>query len=190
MSAALQKPMDLDQFLAWEERQELKHEFDGVRTIAMSGGTDAHSAIQIGLALTLGNRLRGTSCRLRSSDLKIRTATSIRYADALVVCSPRPPNATYVDDPVVIFEILSKSSVKEDYGPKLSEYQSIPSLQRYVILQQTHRAAMIFARAGDGWDYEFTFGDAAVLAMPEIGISVPLAEIYEGITLESDPAAG
>ena len=182
--------MDLEQFLAWEGRQESRHEYDGVRIIAMTGGTDAHSAIQMGLAMALGIHLKGKPCRPRSSDLKIRTATSIRHADALVVCAPRAPTATFVADPVVIFEILGKSTAREDYGPKVAEYQSIPSLQRYVILQQTHRAAIVFSRTEEGWDHEFMFGVAAVLAMPEIGIAVPLAEIYDGIALESDSVTG
>jgi hypothetical protein len=46
MSVTLQRPWTTEQFLAWEERQELRFEFDGVRPVAMAGGTAAHSAIQ------------------------------------------------------------------------------------------------------------------------------------------------
>ena len=188
MIAALQKPTDLSEFLSWEERQELRHEFDGVRTIAMTGGTGAHAAIQFGLARVLGNRLLGGRCRVYGSELKIKMEYSIRYPDAFVVCTPVPPTATTVTDPVVVFEILSKSTGNEDLGAKRAEYQAAPSIQRYIILQQTHRAAIVFARAEEGWDYSFVFGEGAVLDMPEIGINVPLAEIYQGIALESDPA--
>ena len=47
MADALAKPMTLESFLAWEERQELRYEFDGFRPIAMTGGTYAHARIQI-----------------------------------------------------------------------------------------------------------------------------------------------
>jgi len=53
MNVAVRKPMTLAEFLAWEEQQELRHEFDGLRVIAMAGGTAAHSAIQGNLAATL-----------------------------------------------------------------------------------------------------------------------------------------
>src|SRR5690242_18625175 len=99
MSIALRKPMTLQAFLDWEERQELRYEFDGFETVAMTGGTSAHSAIQVNIALAVGGRLRGKPCRLFNSDLKIQAAGSIRYPDAFVVCSPVRPDATVVTDP-------------------------------------------------------------------------------------------
>ena len=190
MSAAQQKPMDIEQFLAWEERQELRHEFDGLRITAMTGGTRGHAAIQRNLILALAGRLRGKPCQPFGSELRIKMEHSVRYPDAFVVCTPDRSAATFVADPVVVFEILSKSTAREDYGPKAAEYQSIASQQRYVILQQSHRAAIVFARTDEGWDHELVIGAAAVLAMPEIGIGLPLAEIYEGLVLEGDGAAG
>lgn len=91
MNSAQHKPMDTAQFLAWEERQPLRHEFDGFRAVAMTGGTDAHAAIQVGLLGALRHHLRGKPCRPYGSELKVQTATTVRYPDAFVVCSPRIP---------------------------------------------------------------------------------------------------
>ena len=63
MNVALHKPMTLAQFLAWEERQELRYEFDGFEPVAMTGGTDAHEAIGNRLRALLLNRLEGKPCR-------------------------------------------------------------------------------------------------------------------------------
>jgi Uma2 family endonuclease len=82
--------MSLEAFLAWEERQELRHEFDGFQPIAMTGGTSEHLAIQRNLIVALGTRLRGKPCQAHGSKLKIAVAGSIRYPDAFVVCSPYP----------------------------------------------------------------------------------------------------
>ena len=185
---ALPKPMDLKAFLSWEKSQELRHEFDGVTAKAMTGGTGAHVAIEMGLAAALYAHLRSKPCRPFGSNLKIKLAQSVRYPDASVVCTPIGPRETSCSDPVVVFEILSASTVNEDLGPKRSEYQATPSIQRYVVLQQTHRAAIVFSRTADGWGDKFVFGEDAALEMPEIGISIPLAEIYDGIALESDIA--
>ena len=189
MSVAATQTLTLDQFLAWEDRQEMRHEFDGNRIVALTGGTGAHSSIQAGLLRALGSHLRGKPCRPHGGELKIKMAGSVRYADAFVVCTPIAPAATFVTEPVVVFEILSKSTGNDDLGAKRGEYEATPSVQRYVVLQQSHRAAQVFYRNGDRWEVEFHLGDTATLAMPEIGIAVPLAEIYEGITLESDLAA-
>jgi Uma2 family endonuclease len=152
MNVAFQRPWTTDQFLAWEERQALRYEFDGVQPLAMAGGTAAHSAIQRNLitALTIG--LRGKPCQPHGSELKIRVADhSIRYPDAFVVCTPLPPSATVVPDPVVIFEIISEITATKDFVTKNAEYRATPSVQRYVVLKQTKAAAAVFcARARIG----------------------------------------
>ena len=179
--SALPKPMSLDDFVAWEERQELRYEYDGIEARAMTGGTFAHSVIQANLIGALHAALRGKPCRALGSELKVRTATSIRYPDALIVCGPANPKATFASDPVVIFEILSPSSARLDLGAKNAEYQGLASLRRYVVLHQTQAAAEMFARDAEGeWTYDFL--DArGVLDMPEAGIAMPLAEIYEDV---------
>ena len=187
MVAAAQRAMDMAQFLAWEERQELRHEFDGINVVAMTGGTAAHASIIGNLNAALNVRLRGTTCRAYGSDMKIQLAGSIRYPDAFVTCTPVAPDATFIADPVVIFEVLSKSTAGRDLGAKSAEYQSHPSIQRYVVLYQTHRAAQVFFRTGQGWEFE-PVDAKGMLELPEIGIAVSLAEIYEGLTLRSDSA--
>ncbi len=107
MNVALRKSMSVDAFLDWEERQELRYEFDGFQPTAMTGGTSEHSAIQRNLIIALGTRLRGKPCQVHGSELKIAVAGSIRYPDAFIVCSPMTRGATIVTEPVVVFEVLS-----------------------------------------------------------------------------------
>lgn len=183
MNVALRKTMTLEQFLAWEERQELRYEFDGFQPIAMTGGTAAHSAIQVNLLAALRTRLRGQPCRPHGSELKIEVAGSIRYPDAFVVCAPIPPKDTVVRDPTVVFEILSESTAGTDLIEKNAEYRATPSVQRYVILEQTHAAAIVFTRKGEDWISDIIAGGEAVLRMPEIGVEIPLGELYEGVGL-------
>jgi len=181
MSIALRKSMSLEAFLAWEEQQALRWEFDGFEPVAMTGGTAEHSAIQRNLYIAVGSRLRGKPCQLYTSDLKVAVAGSIRYPDAFVVCSPVPRGTVMVTDPVVVFEVLSPSTASTDIGIKNQEYRDTPSIQRYVMLSQDDQRATIFARVGDDWVGHIASGDA-LLAMPEIGIEVPLAELYEGVS--------
>src|SRR5450755_372259 len=131
MSVAVQLPMTLAEFLAWEERQELRYEFDGFQPVAMVGVTRAHATIQGNLLISLGNRLRGIRCRAFGSDLKIDVAGSIRYPDAFVACTPGAGNQTVVSDPVVVFEILSQGSALTDRVIKNSEYRQTESILRY-----------------------------------------------------------
>jgi Uma2 family endonuclease len=173
--------MTLDEFVAWEDRQELRYEYDGIHARAMTGGTQSHAAIQVNLLAALKIALKGKPCRPFGSQLKVRTATSIRYPDALVTCVPGDPRSTFAPDPTVLFEILSPSSARFDLGGKNAEYQTIPSLRRYVALHQAQAAAEVFRRDENGdWTYEFVAAPGA-LEMPEIDIALTLAEIYEGV---------
>ncbi len=175
--------MTVAEFLGWEERQELRWEFDGFEPVAMAGGTERSAAIQRNLNGQLYARLRGKPCRPYGSELKIFVAGSIRYTDAFVVCSPVAPKATVVADPVVVFEILSPSTAFIDRGVKNEEYRDTPSIVRYVMLEQDRQAATVFTRVGDDWVGHIRSGDA-VLTMPEIGIDLPLTDIYEDITFD------
>ena len=180
---ALPKPMTLDEFVAWEERQELRYEFDGIATRAMTGGAVAHSSIQTNLIAALRVALRGKRCRAFGSELKIRTASSIRYPDAMIVCGRADPNSTFAPEPTVIFEILSPSSARLDLGAKNAEYQTLASLRRYVVLHQSQAPAEVFWRDEHGeWLYDF-LDASGVLQMPEADIAIPLADVYEDIEL-------
>ena len=188
MSATLHKPLTLTQFLAWEERQELRYEFDGFQPVAMTGGTVAHDRITFNLHKCLDARLAGKSCRPLGPNIKIIVDGRARYPDAVIVCHPVSPNATVVDDPVVVFEVLSDGTANTDLIDKNREYRATPSIQRYVILEQTHAAAIVFVRAEPDWLSEIVAGDNAILHLPEIGVALPLDEIYANVGLSQDRA--
>ncbi len=90
MSVALRKPMTMAEFLEWEERQEVRYEFDGFGPVAMTGGTFAHERIGGNIRAELHNRLRGPRCVAVGPTLTIEVAGRIRYPDAFVLCSHCP----------------------------------------------------------------------------------------------------
>lgn len=182
MSAALRKPMTREAFLAWEERQPVKYEFDGFGPVAMTGVSINHATIQSNLIRALGNRLDGGTCRVFGSDLKIIAAGSIRYPDAFVVCGPLRGVDNIVTNPVVVFEILSPSTQGTDRIRKNREYRATPSIQRYIMLEQDEQTATVFSRREDAWMVDILSGDT-VLALPEIGIDLPLPDCYRSVDL-------
>jgi Uma2 family endonuclease len=189
MNIALRKSMTLEQFLAWEERQKLRYEFDGLQPVAMNGVSSDHATIESNLNAALKERLKGKPCRVFGSGLKIEVVGRIRYPDLFVVCTPVPRGTYIIRDPVVISEILSPSTSHTDLVLKTAEYQATPSMQRYVILEQTHAGAQVFSRRGADWVVE-TAKDDDILRLPEIGIEIPLAEIYADVALVEDEEAG
>ena len=181
--------MTLAEFLEWEEGQPLRYEFDGIGPVAMSGGTVRHAAVQRNLAIAVGGRLRGKPCQFLGSDLKIQTEEDhARYPDGIVICSPLTGGETIVQAPVVIFEVLSPSTEHTDRLVKAREYQGMPSVQRYVMLEQDSVNAVVYARSGDAWTHEILFAEP-ILSLPEIRVELPLSELYEGVVFEPEQSA-
>lgn len=149
----------------------------------MTGGTLRHEAIGVTLRALLYDRLRGRRCRPWGPMTKIEVRGHIRYPDAFVSCTPGPPDATIVPEPVVVFEILSSRMSRTDRIEKLGKYQATPSIQRYVILEQESIAAMVFVRHGDEWTAGVLF-ELDVLRMPEFDVELELAEIYADAGLD------
>ena len=175
------KPMSPKEFLAWEACQEMKWEFDGVQPVAMVGETRAHSVIQRNLLTALTNRLRVSPCQPYGNELKVQIGLRYHYPDALVSRTPFANTETIAAEPVVIFEVLSPSTAAIDRTTKLAEYQALASVRRIVLIEQDSAYATSITRAGQGWDLALT-GPGGVLAMPEIGVEMPLAELYDGLT--------
>jgi Uma2 family endonuclease len=156
-------------------------------TCRHGGGSAGHADIQANLTTAIRNRLRGKPCKFYGSDLKFQVADErVRYPDGMVVCSPVDRTATVIRDPVVVFEVLSPGTAARDRIVKAREYQATPSVKRYVMLEQDRIGATVHVRAQDGWSV-LVLKDEDTLTMPEIGLSIPLAEFYEGIEFEVPP---
>ena len=171
-------------FLAWEAEQPTRWEFDGCQPVAMTGGTVAHELIQGNVIRALNNRLAGGPCRAIGPNLKIRTDKTIRYPDAAVTCSPLVGSDLFFPDPVVVFEVLSDSTAKADRTRKLSEYRAIPTVRRCILLEQDSMFATVIARGDAGWEHTL-IGPGSTLALPEIAVELPLAELYDGLTVDT-----
>lgn len=180
--SALAASLTLEGFLEWEERQEPRYELAGGVVRMMAGGTEDHDRIAIKIISALDRRLRGTPCSVHGSNLKVlsRATGASMYPDAFVRCGRRGVDRTKVDDPVVVFEVLSPGTVKYDLTRKRAEYEAIPSLRRIVFVSPSKAHLDVEVRdAEDRWQDAEVTGLKAVLDLPELGIELPLAEIYE-----------
>ena len=173
-------------YLAVEQRSEHRHELiDGV-IVAMAGGSDEHNAIAGRLAMLLGQRLpRG--CRYFSPDQRfwISVRGRGRYADGSVICG-RPEHPTHdgqaTTNPTLVVEVLSPSSQGDDEGDKRRDFQTLDSLEAYVLVSQDSRAVRVYRRTGEVWSADperYVHGDQ--VSLPGLTGAVELADIYDDI---------
>jgi len=193
MNVALRKPWTQEQFFSWAEAQEARYEFDGVQPVAMTGGTNGASAIGVNLITALRTRLRVGACRPLGPDAGVETVNhAVRYPDALVTCSKFDLPDRKVPGVVVVFEVVNPTSGRMDRIVKVREYAAVPSIRRYVILESTNVGLTVMERTtvDQVWQTTVLTNDD-ILRMPEIGIEIPVAEIYEGINFaDQDEAPG
>jgi len=183
--------VSVEDYLAAELISPIKHEYLGGVVYAMAGARNAHNLIGMNTAGALYARLRGQPCRPFNSDTKIRIrlASQVRfyYPDASVVCRPNPQTDSFQDEPAVLFEVLSRRSRRIDEGEKKDAYLTIPSLNVYVTVESDTAALVAFRRTAGGFVREIYQGLDAVLPLGEIGIDLPLAEIYKTVQFAPEP---
>ncbi len=178
MSLMLQRrTMTEAEFLAWVDPLEERHEFDGTGPVAMVGGSLRHGVIQANLLRALGTALLDSPWMAIGSDTFVRAAASLRLPDVLVMRDPFDPDARVIDEPIVVFEILSPGTAQVDRVVKAREYWAAPSIEHYVMLEQDHPGAVLLSRGARDWQRHVVGQDQA-LALPAIGVRLDLAELY------------
>jgi len=176
------KPWTVAEFLEWERQQPERYEFvDGVIRM-MTGGTNRHSMIKLNIGAALRSALRGRNCQAWADGPKVVTPVSGTYPDAVVTCGPVDMDDDRAADPVVIVEVLSRTTADYDRGGKWVAYQGIPSLQHYLLVSQDEPRVDVFTRDGTGWRLEVVTGLDARVALPAIDCTLALAEVYERAT--------
>ncbi|MCI0683251.1 MAG: Uma2 family endonuclease [Gemmataceae bacterium] len=183
--------ISVEDYLAGELVSPIKHEYVGGVVYAMAGAINRHNRIATNVLGTVHARLRGRPCQPFNSDTKVRVRlphqTRFYYPDAMVVCRPNPDDDSFQDEPVVIVEVLSRSTRRIDEGEKKDAYLTIPSLHVYALVEQEVPAVVAHRRTDHGFVREVYEGLDAVLPLAEIDIELPLAEAYETVDFYPEP---
>jgi Uma2 family endonuclease len=187
-------PISIEEYLATEEASPVKREFFDGLVFEMTEFTNRLNEISGNAIGQFYTQLRGKPCKPCNSDTKVRirliTGTRFYYPDAFVVCHPNPPDDHFHDAPVVILEVTSPSTRRIDLGEKKDAYLSIPSLMVYLVAESTEPVVQVYRRSPNGdFHRELSIGLEAIIPLPEIGVSLALADLYKGIDFEAEAAA-
>ena len=193
MSAQPQPRLTPEQYLEIERAAELRSEFYAGRMYARSGASLPHVVITANLSRDLGNALEERPCVVASSVLRVRTAPSGLYAypDVVVFCGePR-----FADDrtdtllnPVLLIEVLSRSTEAYDRGFKAAQYRTIEMLREYALVSQTEPRVEVFRRQSSGdWLLSESVGLGSVCRFESVDCVIPLARVYRKVTFGGEP---
>ena len=180
------------EYLTGEALSQIKHEYLDGHVYAMSGGTRNHAEIAGNVFGLLHTHLRGRPCRVFNSDLKVHIAEYNRYyyPDVTVTCDARdlapPGTGQFIEHPSVIVEVLSPTTESTDRREKLLAYQTLPSVQEYVLIDQMRPWIEVFRRVPDGWLHETQAEDGA-LHLQSVDLRASLADIYANVEFPPPP---
>ena len=171
----------MDDYLTGELVAEVRHEYFGGRVFPMPGASDDHNRIAGNLFLALGNYLEGHVCEVFSNDMKARTHSQVfYYPDVMVGCDPRDTDNLYLRFPKLLIEVLSEATERLDRREKRWSYQTIESLEEYVLVAQDRVEFTVFRRANE-WQPEVLTQLDQLARFVSLDFSMPLSSIYEGV---------
>lgn len=183
--------MSYDEYLEFAARAEVKHEFIDGRVVAMAGGSIEHSRLVARLGYLLQVGLEDKPCNVFSSDGRVRIEATNRatYPDLSVVCGPVVPardDPHGLTNPVVLVEVLSDGTEKDDRGSKFAHYRRLESLKDYVLVAQDAPRVEVFRRDSEAWTLR-EYGPAEVVELESLGLRLEVDRIYLDPT-RRDPA--
>jgi Uma2 family endonuclease len=185
MSAVPQiKYLTPEEYLAIERQAEYKSEYVEGVMYAMAGGSPQHNSVSVNILTLINLHLWESPCKVFNSEMKVRVPSSRKYhyPDVTIVCE----KPEYADDekdvllnPLLIVEVLSKSTQGYDKGKKFLYYQEIDSFREYLLVAQDHPLVQHYVRQPDGsWIYKKIDGLEQSAELMTINCRLKLKDIY------------
>lgn len=179
------------EYLELEEQSECRHAYQDGEIIEMTGGTRNHNRISLNLSTRLDLELKSQGYEVFMADMRlwIPRPRQYTYPDVMVMAGEpvfHEKRTNTVLNPLVIAEVLSKSTSAYDRGDKFAYYRSIPEMREYVLIDQYACHVEHFSKTEEGkWlltEYE-SLEDQLVL--PAIALQIPLKDLYDRVNFEA-----
>lgn len=175
-----------EEYLAIEAAAEFRSEYENGEIVAMAGGSWNHAQIASNATRVIGNKI-SPDCSAIQSEIKVWVASvnKFYYPDVTVLCGEpifHEEKDDTITNPALIIEVLSDGTEAKDRGEKFFAYQTLKSLQEYVLISQHRATVEQFIRQSDGsWKYLATIGLESRVKLESLGIELTLNEIYQSV---------
>jgi Uma2 family endonuclease len=177
--------LSVSEYLYAEAIGEIRHEYIGGEVYAMAGASEEHNLIALSVASRLHLHLLGTPCRAFISDMKLRVKVQktdiFYYPDILVACEPTDNERYFKTRPSLIIEVASNTTKITDKREKLLSYQTISSLQEYVLISQDEIKVEVYRQDLEGNWTRQVLGKENELRLNSVDLTLSMSIIYENV---------
>lgn len=181
--------LTVEEYLALEEKSEVRHEFYNGETYAMAGTTTAHNLLVDNVKDILKRQLRPRGCQVYSENIKVEVIRGIYlpYPDVVATCHPfdQRPDQYVIRQPRLLIEVLSKSTAYHDRGFKWQRYRKMSSLWYYMLVDQYSTTVELYSRIEetDEWINTIYEKPEDVIVLPRLNAELNVGAIYADIEL-------
>ncbi|MEM6841977.1 MAG: Uma2 family endonuclease [Bacteroidota bacterium] len=168
-----------------EQESGIRYEYHNGEVFAMAGGEPKHNAISANVHRVLGNLLLDRNCNVFSSDQRywINARNKALYPDASVTCGEverAESDSQALINPLLLVEVLSKTTEGYDRGDKLKYYSTLPSLREYLLVEQLQPSVQIYYRDSPSrlWKMSWVEGLESSLTLQSLDITILLQDLY------------
>jgi len=174
--------VSVDVYLSGERHSEIRHEYVGGQVYAMVGASRRHGLIAMNFASLLRPKTRGTQCQLFMADMKVWLSIAgqeiFYYPDLVLSCDPEDREDYFVRRPCLIVEVLSEATERIDRREKMLAYQTIPSLNEYLLVAQDLPRVEVYRRRND-WRPDLV--TEASVSLECLDATLAIEAIYEDV---------
>ncbi|MTJ16221.1 MULTISPECIES: Uma2 family endonuclease [unclassified Dolichospermum] len=181
-----------EEYLELEEKADYKNEYRDGEIISMTGGTTNHNKLALNLATGLNVALNDLDYEIYIGDVKlwIPRYREFIYPDVMVI-EGQPvyysANTTIVTNPVLIVEVLSKSTKDYDRGDKFLYYRSIPEFKEYILIDQTKYYVMQYVKTSENqWILTEYETEDALINLSSINVELSLKQLYKKVNFSEN----
>ena len=166
-----------------------KYEYQDGRVRLMSGGTGEHDQIAHNIWTAIDQEFQTGPCFVRGSDMRVQVSEATYFfPDATVSCdvADRRRGNKIIRSPRIVVEVLSPSTEKYDYTDKLKAYQSCPTIQEIVLIDQFAPHVEVFRRREEEsseWDC-VVYGPGQEVVLASVDVGIPMEQIYRKINFD------
>ncbi|MEO1417774.1 MAG: Uma2 family endonuclease [Bacteroidota bacterium] len=192
MGQAITKEKRYSPFEYFKISREAEHRMEYEDGILMDMGqtTDTHEELAFNLKSSIKKEVKGKACKVHMETVSLEVAESSKYylPDVMLTCDERDHQDRLMKRyPSLVAEIVSPSSSKRDREEKFAAYLKLPSIKYYLLIAQDRIRIDVFSKGeGKGWEFHYYEELAESIPLPQIGISLSVADIYEDVILVSE----
>jgi Uma2 family endonuclease len=188
ISAISNKQYTVDEYIEFEENSEIRHEFHEGILYPVEATSANHNEVIQNVVAAFRPEFRKRGCKIFHENIKLQIIEKGKYVypDIILTCDEDDKKSTFIMRyPSLIVEVLSKSTAPYDRSSKFNFYQTIPSIQYYLLIESRWQSVELYSRTEkEGvWTYQRFSKPTDIIEFPKLDFQLLVEDIYEGISI-------